>query len=66
MRTDSSNEFHEIYMHALRTARSLHGDSFHLHSHVLLEDKFIEITFIPQVWRTTMGYHCTMILFLMW
>ena len=28
MRTDSSNEFHKIYMHALRIARSLHGDSF--------------------------------------
>ena len=28
MRTDSSNEFHKIYMHALRIGRSLHGDSF--------------------------------------
>ena len=28
MRTDSSNESHKIYMHALRIGRFLHGDSF--------------------------------------
>ena len=28
MRTDSSNEFNKIYMHALRIGKSLHGDSF--------------------------------------
>ena len=66
MRSNSSSEFHKVYMHAMRMGTSFMEMAFHLQSQELLENKFTGTMSRLLLWKIITKYHCTMNLFLMW
>ena len=66
MRSNSSSEFHKVYMRAMRIGTSFMEMAFHLQSQELLVNKFTGTMSRLLLWKIITEYRCTMNLFLMW